>query len=103
MRTWMRTYKRRYQILVEKLIYLTHRLCFAYPVNVVNQLMHDPNVRHLQVIKHVLQYLEKGILFKRGLSITRLCCGLAKDPNDQCRIHLISTPLNTKYKISSHT
>lgn len=58
-----------------KLIYLAHtRPDLAYAVSVVSQFMHDPRVRHMEVVNRILQYLKatpgRGILFKRGGSLT---------------------------------
>jgi len=58
----------RYQMLVGKLIYLSHtRPDITYAVNVVSQFMHDPRKRHMDVVERILRYLKstpgKGILF----------------------------------------
>ncbi|RDX99830.1 hypothetical protein CR513_17073, partial [Mucuna pruriens] len=51
--------KSQYQRLVGKLICLSHtRPNIAYVVSVVNQFMHDPRERHLQVVERNLQYLQ---------------------------------------------
>ena len=43
------------QILVEKLIYLSHtRFDVAYVVSVVSQFMHDPRERHKQIVDNFL-------------------------------------------------
>lgn len=67
--------KAMYQRLVGKLIYLSHtRPDIAYAVSLISQFMHDPRESHLQVAYRVLHYLkgtpEKGILFKRGNTLT---------------------------------
>lgn len=50
-----------YQILVGKLIYLSHsRSCFSYAVSVMSQCMHDLKARRLQVVNRVLRYLISG-------------------------------------------
>lgn len=67
--------KAQYQILVGKLIYLSHtRPNIAYAVSVVSQFMHDPRERHMQAVDKILQYLKsspgKGLLFKREDTLT---------------------------------
>lgn len=59
---------RRYQRLVEKLIYLAlKRLDIAFAVGVVNQFMHVPRTLHLEATFHILKYLKsaprRGLLF----------------------------------------
>jgi hypothetical protein len=42
----------RYQMLVEKLIYLSHtRPDIAYAVSVISQFMYSPNEEHMEVVK----------------------------------------------------
>ncbi|RDX96270.1 Gibberellin 3-beta-dioxygenase 1, partial [Mucuna pruriens] len=51
--------KSQYQRLVGKLIYLFHiRPDIAYVISVVNQFMHDPRERNLQVVERIFQYLK---------------------------------------------
>lgn len=64
-----------YPRLVGNLIYLAHiRPNFAYAISLVSQLMHDPRVRHLQKVDHILQYLKvtpkSWLLFKKSGSLT---------------------------------
>ncbi|RDX97055.1 Copia protein, partial [Mucuna pruriens] len=55
-----------YQILVGKLIYLSHtRPNITYVVSVVNQFMHDPRERHLQAVKRILQYFKARSIVDR--------------------------------------
>ena len=58
-----------------KLIYLVHLSPdLAYVVSVVSQFMNGLRVRHLQVVDHILQYLQdtlgRGILIKLGGRLT---------------------------------
>jgi len=47
--------KTQYQILVGKLIYLSHtKPNIAYAVSVVGQFMHDPRERHLQAVDRII-------------------------------------------------
>ncbi|XP_050889330.1 uncharacterized mitochondrial protein AtMg00810-like [Lathyrus oleraceus] len=60
----------RYQILVGKLIYLSHtRPDIAFSVSVVSQFMHSPFEEHLEAVYRILRYLKenpvKGLLFKK--------------------------------------
>ena len=60
--------RERYQLLVGKLIYLSHaRLDIAYVVSVVSQFMHNPNEIHIESVFKILRYLKatlgKGIKF----------------------------------------
>ena len=63
--------RERYQLLVGKLIYLSHaRLDIAYVVSVVSQFMHNPNEIHIEAIFKILHYLkttpDKGIQFQKA-------------------------------------
>ncbi|XP_039013076.1 transcription factor TGA7-like [Hibiscus syriacus] len=60
----------RYQRLVGKLIYLFHtRTDIAFNVSFINQYMHNPREKHLEVVNRVLRYLKgtpgKGLHFKK--------------------------------------
>ncbi|KAF7808006.1 Retrovirus-related Pol polyprotein from transposon RE1 [Senna tora] len=61
----------RYQLLVDKLIYLTHtRPDISFPVSVISQFMNCPNEEHLEAAYQTLRYLKsapgKGIFFKKN-------------------------------------
>ena len=67
--------KEMYQILVGKLIYLSHtRPDIAFAVSLVSQFMHQPKEAHLQAALRIVQYLKgtpgRGILFKRNKSVS---------------------------------
>ena len=60
-----------YQMLVGKLIYLSHtRPDIAFAVSVISQFMHSPCKEHLEAVYKVLKYLKKtpgkGLLFKKN-------------------------------------
>ena len=60
--------KGQYQLLVGKLIYLSHtRPDIAYAVSIVSRYMHDPRSTHLDAANRNLRYLKscpgKGVLF----------------------------------------
>lgn len=62
------TVKRRYQLLVGKLIYLSHiKLDIVYVMGLLGQFMHDLREIHVRVAHHVFLYLkgtpQYGILF----------------------------------------
>ncbi|XP_050890665.1 secreted RxLR effector protein 161-like [Lathyrus oleraceus] len=65
----------RYQILVGKLIYLSHtRPDIAFLVSVVSQFIHSPFEEHLEAVYKILRYLKgnpgKRLLFKKTSSVT---------------------------------
>ncbi|XP_071713708.1 uncharacterized mitochondrial protein AtMg00810-like [Rutidosis leptorrhynchoides] len=52
--------KRKYQRIVEKLIYLAHtRPDIANAVGVVSQFMHQPQVHHMDAVMKIIRYLKK--------------------------------------------
>jgi len=52
-------WRRHYQRLVEKLVYLSHtRPDIAYAVSVVSQFMHHPRERHLRAMNRIIQYFK---------------------------------------------
>lgn len=56
--------RERYQHLVGKMIYLSHtRPDIAFVVSLINQFMHSPREKHLEVVYRILRYL-KGTLEK---------------------------------------
>ncbi|KAG8493501.1 hypothetical protein CXB51_010889 [Gossypium anomalum] len=64
-------YKRQYQILVGKLIYLSHtRSDIAFAVNLVSQFMHSPMEEHEEAVFQILRYLKSslgnGLFFKKS-------------------------------------
>ena len=67
----MPTNKERYQILVGKLIYLSHtRPDIAYVVSIVSQFMHCPSEDHMDTVIRILRYLKsspgKGLMFSKN-------------------------------------
>ena len=49
-----------YQMLVGRLIYLSHiKLDMAYVVSIVSQFMHNPKKVYLRAVHKILQYLKK--------------------------------------------
>ncbi|XP_021995399.1 uncharacterized mitochondrial protein AtMg00810-like [Helianthus annuus] len=61
--------KNRYQRIVGKLIYLSHiRPDIAYAVGEISQLMHQPQVTHMEAALRIIRYLKgtvgHGVLFK---------------------------------------
>ena len=57
----MPTNKERYQILVGKLIYLSHtRPDIAYIVSIVSQFMHCPSENHMDAVIWILCYLKSS-------------------------------------------
>jgi len=59
--------KTQYQILVGKIIYLSHiRPDITYAVSLVSQFMHDQRERHLQAVNRIIQASHgKLLLFKK--------------------------------------
>ena len=54
--------KGRYQMLVGKLIYLSHtHPDITYAVNVVSQFMHDTRKLHMDVVERILRYLKSTL------------------------------------------
>ncbi|XP_017413067.1 uncharacterized mitochondrial protein AtMg00810-like [Vigna angularis] len=67
--------KEMYQMLVGRLIYLSHtRLDVAFVVNLVSQFMPQPKEVHLQAPLRIVQYLKgtpgRGILFERNGNVS---------------------------------
>ncbi|XP_072052133.1 uncharacterized mitochondrial protein AtMg00810-like [Arachis hypogaea] len=63
--------KKRYQRLVEKLIYLSHtQPDIAYGVGIVSQFMYKPQENHMKAVMRIVRYLKgalgSGIIFKRN-------------------------------------
>jgi hypothetical protein len=62
--------KKKYQRLVEKLIYLSHtRPDIAYAVSCVSQFMHAPSEEHMEAVLRIIRYLKgaprRGIEFEK--------------------------------------
>jgi len=67
--------KIQYQILVQKLIYLSHmRPDITYALRVVSHFMHVPRERYMQTIDKILQYMRssprKELLFMKENTLT---------------------------------
>ena len=67
-----------YQILIGKLLYLSHtRPDICYVVNVLSQFMHSPRNSHFQASNRVLRYLKGtiglGITYQKKVNLILLC------------------------------
>ncbi|CAN6723796.1 unnamed protein product [Malus baccata var. baccata] len=65
------THKERYQMLVGRLIYLSHtRPDIAYAVSVVSQFMHSSSEAHMDAVTRILRYLKmalgRGLVFSKN-------------------------------------
>ena len=66
-----------YQMLMGRLIYLSHtRPDISYVVGVVNQFMHEPYEEHLRAVHHILRYLKgtprKVFFFKKNINLRKI-------------------------------